>query len=136
MNITDRQIGRSRWKNGVIYLVSKFNFWIIVLKLSKRVHFFQICTNLSKKFKPIKAIYIWKLHLELHLEIASANFKYIFPKMVLFIVLFTILRDNTVYHFGDNSVWSRRILLNFCWVSIFFDILIVNISWTVAQTPI
>ena len=27
-------------------------------------------------------------------------------------------------------------LLNFCWVSIFFDISIVDISWTVAQTPI
>ena len=40
------------------------------------------------------------------------------------------------YCFGDISVWSRRILLNFCWVSIFFDILIANISWTVAQTPI
>ena len=31
---------------------------------------------------------------------------------------------------------SRRILLNFCWVSIFFDISIANISWAVAQTPI
>ena len=30
-------------------------------------------------------------------------------------------------------MWSRRILLNFCWVNIFFDILIANISWTVAQ---
>ena len=27
-------------------------------------------------------------------------------------------------------------MLNFCWVSIFFDILIANISWTVAQAPI
>ena len=40
------------------------------------------------------------------------------------------------YCFGEISVWSQRILLNFCWVSIFFDILIVNISWKVAQTPI
>ena len=40
------------------------------------------------------------------------------------------------YYLGEISVWSRRILLNFCWVSIFFDILIANISWTVAQTPI
>ena len=40
------------------------------------------------------------------------------------------------YYLGEISVWSRRILLNFCWVSIFFDVLIVNISWTVAQTPI
>ena len=40
------------------------------------------------------------------------------------------------YCFGEISVWSRIILLNFCWVSIFFDIFIANISWTVAQTPI
>ena len=40
------------------------------------------------------------------------------------------------YCFGYIKVWSWRILLNFCWVSIFFDILITNISWTVAQTPI
>ena len=36
----------------------------------------------------------------------------------------------------DISVWNQKILLNFCWVSIVFDILIANISWTVAQTPI
>ena len=40
------------------------------------------------------------------------------------------------YSFGDISVWSRRILLNFCWFSIFFYILTANISWKVAQTPI
>ena len=40
------------------------------------------------------------------------------------------------YCFGDISIWNWRILLNFCWVSIFFDILIANISWTVAPTPI
>ena len=33
----------------------------------------------------------------------------------------------------DISVWNRRTLLNFCWVSIVSDILIANISWTVAQ---
>ena len=40
------------------------------------------------------------------------------------------------YCFGDISVWIQRILLNSCWVSIFFDILIANISWMVVQTPI
>ena len=40
------------------------------------------------------------------------------------------------YCFGDIRVWSRIILLDFCLVSIFFDILIVNIFWTVAQTRI
>ena len=41
-----------------------------------------------------------------------------------------------IYCLGDISVWSRRILLNFCWVSIFSDILIANISWTVALTSL
>ena len=40
------------------------------------------------------------------------------------------------YCSGDIRVWSRRILLNFCCVSIFSDILIAKISWTVAQTLI
>ena len=31
----------------------------MVLKLSKKVHFLQFCTDPSKKFKSIKAIYIY-----------------------------------------------------------------------------
>ena len=50
-----------------------------------------------------------------------------FQKMLLFTMLWC---------FEDISVWNRTTLLNFCWVSIFFDILIANISWTVAHTPI
>ena len=37
---------------------------------------------------------------------------------------------------SENGIVYYDFLLNFCWVSIFFDILIANISWTVAQTPI
>ena len=40
------------------------------------------------------------------------------------------------YCFRNIRVWSRRILLKFHWVSFFFDILIPNILWTVAQTSI
>ena len=40
------------------------------------------------------------------------------------------------YSCGDIRVWSGRTLLNFCWVSIVFDILIASISWTVAHSPI
>ena len=46
-------------KNGVIYLVSIFPSWVMVLTLSKKVHFLQFCANLSKKSKSIKAIYIY-----------------------------------------------------------------------------
>ena len=40
------------------------------------------------------------------------------------------------YCFGDIGIWNWRILLSFCWVSIFFNISIANISWTVVRTSI
>ena len=46
-------------KNGVICLVSFFLSWVMVLKLPKIVHFLQICADLSKKSKSIKAIYLY-----------------------------------------------------------------------------
>ena len=96
-----------------------FPSWFMVLILSKKVYFLQFCGDLSKKYKFIKAIYIYVLKdLVTH-----------FQKMVLLVMLwFTVS--------GYIRVWSRRILLNVCWVRTFYDILIANISWTVAQTPI
>ena len=46
-------------KNVVICLVSMFSSWLMVLKLSKKVHFLQFCADLSRKFKSFKAIYIY-----------------------------------------------------------------------------
>ena len=46
-------------QNGVICLVSMFPSWVMVFKLSKKVHFLQFCADLSKKSKSIKAIYIY-----------------------------------------------------------------------------
>ena len=92
---------------------------VIVLKWSKNMYFLQFCADISSKSKYIKTIYIYV------------------PETSRF-----ALSENGIvccamtYYFGDISVWSRRILLSFCWVNIFFDILIVNFSWTVAQTPI
>ena len=88
----------------------------MVLKLSKKVHFLQFCDDLSKKSESIKASYIYTSEM---------------PRYALSengIVYYAI-----TYFFGGIRVWSRRILLNICWVSIFFDILIANISWTVSQ---
>ena len=47
-------------KNGVICLVSMLPSWIVVLKLSKKVHFLQFCADLSQKPKSVKAIYIYE----------------------------------------------------------------------------
>ena len=46
-------------KNGVTYLVSVFPSWVMVHKLSKKVHYMQFCADLSKKSNSIKAIYIY-----------------------------------------------------------------------------
>ena len=83
------------------------------------MQFFQFCADLSKKSKCIKTIYIY----------TSERSRC------------TLSENGIVYHaliycFGDIRVWSQRTLLNFWRVSIFFDILIASIFWTVAQTPI
>ena len=46
-------------KNEVICLVSMFSSWAMVLKSSKKVHFLQFCADLSKKFKSVKATYVY-----------------------------------------------------------------------------
>ena len=46
-------------ENGVICLVFMFPFWVMVLKLSKKVHFLPFCADLSKKPKFVKIIYIY-----------------------------------------------------------------------------
>ena len=105
-------------KNGVICLVSLFLSWVMVLKLSKKVHFFRFCADLSKKSKSIKTIY----------KCTSGKSCYALSEN-------GIVYYAMAYSFGDIKVWSGKTLLNFCWV-IIFDILIANISWTVPQTPI
>ena len=55
-------------KIGVIGLVSMFPTWVMVCKLSKKVHFWQFCADLSKKSKSVEAILhicIWKYLLHL-----------------------------------------------------------------------
>ena len=56
MNITNRD-QKVDEKNGVICLVSFFPSWDMVLKLPKIMHFLQLCADLSKKSKSIKAKY-------------------------------------------------------------------------------
>ena len=81
----------------VVCLVSMFPFRVMVLKLSKKVHFLQFCADISKRSKYIKAIYIY----------ASERARG------------TLLENGIVYYamvycFGDIKVSSQRTLLNFC----------------------
>ena len=75
------------------------------------MHFLQVCADLSKKSKSTKAIYIY----------ASERSHYALSENVIVYYAMT-------YCFGVIGVSSRRILLNFCLVSILLDILIANIS--------
>ena len=45
--------------NGVICLASMFPSWVMVLTLSKKLHFLEFCADLSKKSKSVKAIHIY-----------------------------------------------------------------------------
>ena len=46
-------------KNGVICLPYMFPSWVMVRKLSKKVHFLKFYADLSKKSKSVKAVYIY-----------------------------------------------------------------------------
>ena len=85
------------------------------------MQFLQFCADLRRKSKSNKPIYIY----------ASKRSRYALCRYENDIVHYAM-----TYCFEDIRVWSARTLLNFCWVSTFFDILIANISWTVAQSPI
>ena len=89
----------------------------MVLKLSEK----RIFGNFEdiNKSKSVKAVYIY----------ACERSRYALSENI--IVFYALC-----YYFGDFRVWSRIILVNFFWVSIFFDILIASISWMMAQIHI
>ena len=90
----------------------------MIIKLLKKVHFFSFVLTSAKKSKYVKAIYIY----------ASERSRYALSENVIVYYAMT-------WSFEDISVWNRKTLVNFCWVSIVFDIL-TAISWMVAHTAI
>ena len=92
---------------------------VTILKLSKKVHFFNFVPTSAKKSKYVKAIYIY----------ASESSRDMLSENVIVYYAMT-------WCFEDISVWNWRTLLNFCWVSIDFDNLIAIILWTLTQNPI
>ena len=53
------QLEEVHQKRGAICLVFMFLSLVMVLKLTKKVHFMHFCANLSDKFNCNKAIYIY-----------------------------------------------------------------------------
>ena len=114
-----KQIGKDRWKNGVIYLVSMLPSWVMVRELSKKCFFCNFVLTSARNLSRLKQFTYRDL------KGLVTNFQ----KLVLFIMLRLTVSEVWVFEIEE-------FLRNFCWFSIFFDILIANISWTVAQTPI
>ena len=79
-------------KNGVICLVSMFFSCVLVLKMSKKVIFLQFCADFSKKFRSIKAIYIY----------VSGSSRYSFSENGIVYYAMT-------YYFGDISIWINTL---------------------------
>ena len=112
-NITNSLIGKSIWKNGIICLVSMFPSWVMVLKLSKECISCNFVLNSARNLSLLKQFTY--MHFTFYISERSR---------------YTLSENGIVYYaitycFRDISVWSWRILLNFCWFSIFFDILIL-----------
>ena len=100
-------------KNGVIWVVSMFPSKVMVLKLSKKVHFLQ--------FVPVSARNLSILKQFTYIYISERSRFGLSENGIVYYAI--------IYCFGDIRVWSQRTLLNFYWVSILFYILITNISW-------
>ena len=120
LNFTNNYRRTNRWKNGVICLFpcSLPGLWSLNC-LKKCIFCNFVLTSARIKAIAIKAIYIH----------ASERSCYALSETGIVYYAMT-------YCSGDIWVWSTRILLNFSWVNIFFDTLIVNISGAVAQTLI
>ena len=112
-------VGKSRWKNGVICLVSMLPSWVMVLKWSKNCIFRDFVLTSTRNLSRLKQFTCMpQKGLVTH-----------FQKLMLFIMLWLTASMVWVFEF-------KEFLRNICWFNIFFDILIANISWTVAQTSI
>ena len=114
INITKNLI--KKWAHLVFMFPSK----VMVLKLSKKVHFLWFRSDHSKK--SVKS--------NLHKSIWKALFR-TSRKCYCLLCYYTM-----TYCVRNFRVWIQRILLKFCWVSIFLDILIANILWAVVQAPV
>ena len=96
---------------GVICLVFMFPSWVMVLKLSKKVYFCDFVLTPAENLSLLEQstymhICLWKVSL--------CTFR------KWYCLLCYDLR------FGDIRVWSEIILLNFCWISIFFYIYLMS----------
>ena len=105
--------------------------WKWILSIESRNEYYK---QLHPKSRWKKWIYLSSFHVPI-LSRLNCLKKYIFCNFVMSSVRnLSLLKQLTYMHlkgltycFGDISLCSPRFFLNFCWVSIFFNILIGNI---------
>ena len=119
MNLTSRYSRKSRWKKWSHLCSFHVPFLSYDPKIAEKSAFLNFVLTSAKKSKYVRAIYIY----------ASETSRYVLSENVIVYYAMTSCVE-------DISIWNWRALLNFCRVSMVFDILIANISWTMAQTPI
>ena len=102
-------------KNGAICPLSTF---FPLLKLSEKCIFWNFVLTLARKLSLLRQFtYMHRKGLNRY-----------FQKIVFFYAL--------TYCFGDIRVKRKKNLLDFCCFSIFFHIIVADISWKMAQNPI
>ena len=93
---------KKKIKNGVICLFSSFSSWVMVFKSPKIVHFSQICADLSKKSKSVKAIYLCPSEIPHHALSENSMFYRVWA------ILHKILRNEIT-----KKCWLSRNLTKF-----------------------
>ena len=90
--------GKVDEKNGVICLVSIFPSWVMVLKLSKEVHFCNFVLTSARN------LILLKQFTYMHLKGLVTHFQ----KMVLFIVLWPTILEKLVWSYQHPSWYFNR----------------------------
>ena len=80
MNVTNSWSGKSKWKNGVICLVSMLPSWVMVCKLSKKVH---MCIFYNFVLTSARNLSLLKQFRYMHLKVIIT----LFQKILWFIVV-------------------------------------------------
>lgn len=113
MNVTNSWNSKCEIKNGVIGLV----YMLLSVTLNcQSLCFFEILADVSKS-KPVETIYV-------NLKVLAV----LLQKMVLFVIQWRTFQGILALEVEDR--------VNFLLSWHFFDILILNIPWTVSQTTI
>ena len=87
----------------VIGLISMFPTWVMVCKLSKKVHFLQFCADLSKKFKSVETFTY------MHLKVLIT----LFQKMLWFLGVWASVHKILAIKISKTMLTQQKFLKNY-----------------------